>query len=204
MDETARRALGLLRAVKSVTFATVNDGEPASRIIDVVLIDNDGLYFLTARGKEFYRQLQEIPKVAVSALTNDWVAIRLVGDVRKVEDRGLVDRVFEANPMMNDIYPGDTREILDGFHLYQARGELFELSTSTPSRQRFAFGGAEVKPHGYRILDECIGCGACADACPEGIISKGDPYVIDQAHCLECGRCAEVCPVDAVEPSAGL
>lgn len=194
----------MLREVKSVTFSTVNGGEPASRIIDVMLVDDDGLYFVTARGKAFYQQLEAVPIVALSAITKDWVAVRLVGDVRKVEDRDLVDRVFEANPMMKDIYPGEKRDILDGFHVYRGRGELFELSSSTPARQRFAFGGAEARPYGYRITDNCIGCGACADACPEGIISKGDPYVIAQAHCLECGRCADVCPVDAIERSTGL
>ena len=204
MDKIAKKALGLLREVKSVTFSTVNGGEPASRIIDVMLVDDDGLYFVTARGKAFYRQIDEVPTVAVSAMTKDWVAIRLVGDIRKVEGRELVDRVFEANPMMKDIYPGEKRDILDGFHVYRGRGELFDLSSSTPARQRFAFGGAAVRPCGYRILDTCISCGACAEACPEGIISEGDPYVIAQAHCLECGRCAEVCPVDAIERSAGL
>ena len=204
MDKIAKEALGLLREVKSVTFSTVNGGEPASRIIDVMLVDDAGLCFVTARGKAFYRQIDEVPAVAVSAITKDWVAIRLVGDMRKVEGRELVDRVFEANPMMKDIYPGEKRDILDGFHVYRGRGELFDLSSSTPARPRFAFGGAAVRPCGYRILDTCISCGACAEACPEGIISEGDPYVIAQAHCLECGRCAEVCPVDAIERSAGL
>ena len=50
MDATTRRAFALLRAVKSVTFATVNGGEPATRIVDVMLVDETGLYFVTGRG----------------------------------------------------------------------------------------------------------------------------------------------------------
>jgi len=204
MDETTKLALRLLRESKSVTFATVNGDEPAARIIDVMLVDDEGLYFVTARGKAFYRQLAQRPIVAISALTEDWVAIRIVGDVKRAEDRGLVGRVFDANPMMYDIYPGETRDILDGFHLYRGRGEFFDLSSSTPGRQRFAFGGVAAKRNGYLINESCISCGACAEACPEGIIAQGEPYVIEARNCLECGRCAEVCPVGAIEGAPGL
>ena len=60
MDHTVTRALMLLREIKSVTFATVNQGRPVARIIDVAHIDDDGLYFITARGKPFYDQLIEL------------------------------------------------------------------------------------------------------------------------------------------------
>jgi ferredoxin len=53
----------------------------------------------------------------------------------------------------------------------------------------------------YKISDECISCGACADGCPVNAISEGDgKYVIDAATCIDCGACADVCPVSA--PSA--
>ena len=68
MDETAKRAMALLREVKSVTFATVNGDEPAARIIDVMLVDDDGLYSVTARGKSFHWQLTQNPVVAIEAL----------------------------------------------------------------------------------------------------------------------------------------
>lgn len=50
----------------------------------------------------------------------------------------------------------------------------------------------------YKITDECIGCGACAESCPVGCISEADgKYVIDADACLDCGACAESCPVAA-------
>ena len=57
----------------------------------------------------------------------------------------------------------------------------------------------EVIEMAYKITDECIACGACAEACPVGCISEGDgKYEIDPALCVECGSCAAQCPVEAI------
>jgi pyruvate formate lyase activating enzyme len=40
----------------------------------------------------------------------------------------------------------------------------------------------------------CIGCGQCADACPEKAIGMEQPGRIHREKCLRCGECAEVCP----------
>ena len=50
--------LQMMREIKDCTFATLDgEGRPATRIIDVMRVEEDGLYFLTARGKDFYSQL---------------------------------------------------------------------------------------------------------------------------------------------------
>lgn len=52
----------------------------------------------------------------------------------------------------------------------------------------------------YHIMDDCITCGNCVDACSEEAISEGeDKYSIDQERCIKCGACQERCPVDAIE-----
>ena len=56
----------------------------------------------------------------------------------------------------------------------------------------------------YRINEKCIGCGACAGACPVACFSaNGDKFVIDEATCISCGTCTGVCPVEAPNPVEG-
>ena len=51
---------------------------------------------------------------------------------------------------------------------------------------------------------ECLGCGACESACPQGAVSQGGAfpvaYVVDPLLCNDCTRCLVVCPVDGLVP----
>ena len=50
----------LVEKIHSTAVATVNaQGRPVNRIIDMMLEKDGKLYFLTAKGKEFYEQLMD-------------------------------------------------------------------------------------------------------------------------------------------------
>ena len=51
----------------------------------------------------------------------------------------------------------------------------------------------------YKITDECLGCGTCADGCPnEAIVEAGEVYTIVADKCVDCGVCVDSCPTGAI------
>ncbi|MDO4621320.1 MAG: (4Fe-4S)-binding protein, partial [Eubacteriales bacterium] len=61
MDQATKEYLKVLvEDIHSTTIATIDEnGRPLTRVIDMMLWDEKGVYFLTAKGKAFYQQLME-------------------------------------------------------------------------------------------------------------------------------------------------
>jgi len=193
--------LQLLRNIRSVSFATVDkEGNPHNRMIDVMLVENEKLFFLTARGKSFYNQLINNSKVAIVGLSADFQTVRLRGTAIKLEDqKKWIDKMFRANKSMNEIYPGESRYILDPFVVENGEVEIFDLSVAPIFRQSFILGKEQTTTKGFLITEDCIQCGTCSERCPQQAIIEGVPYRINQEHCLYCGLCYEVCPIQAIK-----
>ncbi len=107
----AQDCLQILRDVKDVAFATVDKkGLPQIRIIDVMLAENEKIYFCTVRGKDFYTQLMRDSHIAVTALNKDFQMVRLSGAAEKLtKQKYWIDRIFRDNPSMNSVYPNESR-----------------------------------------------------------------------------------------------
>ena len=61
----------LVEEFHSTVVATIDHkGLPQTRAIDMMLYDEKGLYFLTAKGKDFYQQLINQHYISLTALKN--------------------------------------------------------------------------------------------------------------------------------------
>ncbi|WKY42930.1 4Fe-4S binding protein [Eubacteriaceae bacterium ES2] len=200
----------LKEEIHSTVIATKDDrGFPVTRVIDIMLVDDVGLYFLTAKGKAFYEQLMTQNYVALTGMTSGTdsmkrKAISIRGRVKNIGDQKLTE-IFEGDPYMATIYPSEvSRRALQVFCLYEGAGEYFDLSTKPIRRANFVIGKSvnesDLTSYGYTINNQCTGCGACLEACPQNcIITEKIPFTIEQSHCLHCGNCVEICTFGAVE-----
>lgn len=185
--------------------ATVDDeGLPVTSAIDMMDSDEKGLYFLTAKGKNFYDRLKKRGYLALTAMkgedTMSSVAVSVRGKVRELGYERIPE-LFDKNRYMYEIYPTEeSMHALTVFQIYEGTGEYFDLSKKPIERSSFAFGGGVNKESGYFITDRCVGCGRCVFVCPQNcIIQDKLPFVIIQENCLHCGNCFKACHAEAVE-----
>lgn len=198
----AKTCLQKLQYVGVLAFATVDAaGAPQLRNISAIHYEPDAIYFFTARGKDFCRELLTDGRVQALGYTRYKEMIRLSGravPVPQEEQARWIETIFSEQPYLANVYPGDTRDIGIVFVIRQATIEYFNLGVRPIFRETYSVNGGQAAPKGYRITDACIGCGRCAANCPQSCITPGQPYAIQPQHCLHCGNCFEHCPVQAI------
>ncbi|CVI70695.1 Ferredoxin [Clostridiales bacterium CHKCI001] len=199
----AQTCLKKLGYVGVLSFATVDsNGNPQVRNISAIHYEPDAIYFFTARGKDFCKELLDTEKVQILGYTMYKEMIRLTGTVKPTpedEQEKWRDVIFNEQPYLSNVYPGDTRNIGIIFCIRDMSIEYFNLGVNPIFRESYVIGNGMIQPKGYMISDECIGCGTCQTVCPQQAIEKGSPYSIRQNNCLHCGNCFEHCPVSAIK-----
>lgn len=200
----AKTCLQKLQYVGVLAFATVDEyGNPQIRNISAIHYEPDAMYFFTARGKNFCKELLADGRVQILGYTKYKEMIRLSAKAEPVAEENQehwIDTIFDEQPYLINVYPEDTRKLAGiVFQITDAEMEYFHLGVNPIFRESYTIGKGHISPKGYQITDACVGCGNCVKNCPQRCIEKGNPYKIEQEHCLHCGNCYEVCPVKAVE-----
>ena len=203
----AETCLKKLQYAGVLAFATVDaQGNPQVRNISAIHYEPEALYFFTARGKDFCRELLADGRVQILACTRYKEMIRLSAKavpVPKEKQNYWMEKIFQEQHYLANVYPGDTREIGIVFEIRDGAIEYFHLGVRPIFRESYTLGKGNVTLKGYEITDNCVDCGICVEHCPQGCIEPGQPYRIQQEHCLHCGNCFEQCPVSAVRRLVG-
>ena len=79
----------IVEKIHSAVFATVDsEGRPVTCAIDIMNYDENGLYFLTAKGKNFYDRLKANENIAFTAMkgedTLSCVAVSVQGKAKEI------------------------------------------------------------------------------------------------------------------------
>ncbi len=165
----------LVEEIHTTVMATTDANDlPVTCAIDVMDYDDNGLYFLTAKGKNFYDRLKRNSYVALTGMkgkdTMSCVAVSLRGKVKEIGSEPL-ERLFKKNSYMYEIYPTEqSRKALTVFCIYDANGECFDLSKKPIERADFSIGNSKIINQQYVIGNNCIGCKACETVCPQNCI----------------------------------
>lgn len=204
----AKTCLEKLQYVGVLAFATVDEkGNPQVRNISAIHYEPDALYFFTARGKDFCKELLSDGRVQILGYTRYKEMIRLSAKAMPVDQekqKYWIDKIFSEQPYLSNVYPADTRNIGIIFEILNASIEYFNLGVNPIFRESYVIGSDKIEAKGYHITDSCIECGVCKQHCPQNCITEGQPFVIRQEHCLHCGSCLENCPVQAIVKRADI
>lgn len=200
----AKTCLQKLQYVGVLAFATVDAyGNPQVRNISAIHYEPDALYFFTAKGKDFCKELLADGRVQILGYTKYKEMIRLSAravPAHESKQKKWMDTIFSEQPYLSNVYPGDTRDLAGiVFQIKDGEIEYFNLGVHPIFRESYPIGNGHISCKGYQIADNCIECGKCQRNCPQRCIEPGTPYEIQQEHCLHCGNCAQICPVGAAK-----
>ena len=135
----AQTCLKKLAYVGVLNFATVGkDGKPQVRNISAIHYEPQAMYFFTARGKAFCGELLSDGNVQILGYTKYKEMIRLSARAERVpehEQRKWIDIIFEEQPYLSNVYPGNTREIGIVFRIDNGEIEYFNLGVNPIFRE---------------------------------------------------------------------
>ncbi len=121
--------------LKTCVIATVDeDNRPVTAVIDIMDHDENGLYFLTGRGKGLYNRLQHSPYVAVTltrgSLDTEYLAVSVRGHAVEAGPARL-KRLFQKNPFMYKMYPDPAKGEAAGLTVFCIDSGSVEWLTMT-------------------------------------------------------------------------
>lgn len=129
--------LKYLKEGASGAFATVGNGKPDVRPWQFQFEEDGKFYFCTANTKNVYKQLRETPFAAFTVTTNDYVTVRLSGEVMFINDLNLKKKIIERQEGIKKIYKSADNPIFEVFYIEHGEVIISDFSGNPPRKIRF-------------------------------------------------------------------
>lgn len=131
-----------LEKIGAAVFATVDsEGKPRTRFANIGVANENGIFFMTKPGNDFYTQLQADEHVSISGMSNDENGIQAItvdGKVREV-DQSYLEEILKDNPYVKDVYPDEAdRKSVVALQVYEGSGFYMNLKDHTKGSFEFA------------------------------------------------------------------
>lgn len=119
-----------------MAFATVEDGKPKIRVFEIMEQQGNTLYFVTAPGKEVYRQLQANPNVEILAMKEN-IFVRIAGQAVFDVDDATAREIYAANPVLPRLYKAYTDLVY--FRLPVVSLDYYDLTPTPPLQEHYDY-----------------------------------------------------------------
>lgn len=114
-------------------FLATSDGDKARvRPFQFQFARDGRLWFVTARNKEVWGQMQANSWVEISNFAPDMTTLRVQGRAVLEDDLEIKRQVLELRPMIKSIYGSADNPILASFHIQPIRAVIFDFSGKPP------------------------------------------------------------------------
>ena len=111
------------------------DGAPQIRPIEYKFEEDGLLYFDTVTFYRSYQELKAYPYIQVCVCDQETMTyLKVGGKVNFTDDRRLVDRCFEASPVLTSQF-GDRREVVIAYFLTEAWAEFSSFAPELENRR---------------------------------------------------------------------
>ncbi|SNS52690.1 Uncharacterized protein, pyridoxamine 5'-phosphate oxidase (PNPOx-like) family [Anaerovirgula multivorans] len=118
-------------------LATVENGKPRVRPWGFMFEEGGKFYFCTNNTKDVYKQLKEIPYVEFSATGQDFVWVRIEGEIKFTGDLKIKEKILDTQPMVKSIYKTADNPIFEAFYIEHGAATIADFSGQPPKNFEF-------------------------------------------------------------------
>ncbi len=113
-----------------IVLSFVDDNSPRIRVLQLVKLDDQVLYFAVSNKDKIYRQLKKKPKVEILSIQGN-TTVKIIGSVEFDVSDTIKQDIFNTNPIVQHLY----RDIedLNFFKIHIKNAEYYDLNTIPPT-----------------------------------------------------------------------